>query len=69
MLDETLIFSNTDTNKSDYASKRLPYPLEEGNIDSYLKLVSTLYSDEERHKLEWAIGSVITGDSKHIQSF
>ncbi len=69
MLDETLIFSNTETNKSDYASKRLSYPLEEGNIDSYLKLVSTLYSDEERHKLEWAIGSVITGDSKHIQKF
>ena len=69
MLDETLIFSNTETNKSDYASKRLSYPLEEGNIDSYMKLVSTLYSDEERHKLEWAIGSVITGDSKHIQKF
>ena len=69
MLDETLIFSNTETNKSDYASKRLSYPLEEGNIDSYLKLMSTLYSDEERHKLEWAIGSVITGDSKHIQKF
>ena len=69
MLDETLIFSNTETNKNDYASKRLSYPLEEGNIDSYLKLVSTLYSDEERHKLEWAIGSIITGDSKHIQKF
>lgn len=69
MLDETLIFSNTETNKSDYASKRLSYPLEEGNIDSYLKLMSTLYSDEERHKLEWAIGSVITGDSKRIQKF
>ena len=35
MLDETLIFSNTETNKSDYASKRLAYPLEQGNIDSY----------------------------------
>ena len=69
MLDETLIFSNTETNKSDYASKRLSYPLEEGNIDSYLKLMSTLYSDEERHKLEWAIGSVITGESKRIQKF
>ena len=69
MLDETLIFSNTETNKNDYASKRLAYPLEKGNIDSYSKLVSTLYSDEERHKLEWAIGSIITGDSKHIQKF
>ena len=69
MLDETLIFSNTKTNKNDFASKRLNYPLEKGNIDSYLKLVSTLYSDEERHKLEWAIGSIITGDSKNIQKF
>ena len=69
MLDETLIFSNTQTNKSNYASRKLAYPLEEGNIDSYLKLVSTLYSDEERHKIEWAIGSVITGDSRFIQKF
>ena len=30
MLDEKLIFSNTDVKKRDYASKKLPYPLEEG---------------------------------------
>ena len=69
MLDETLIFSNTPTNKEDYASKKLAYPLEEGSIESYDKLISTLYSKEERHKLEWAIGSIVTGDSKHIQKF
>src|SRR5574344_709510 len=32
MLDEKLIFSNTETNKNDYASKRLSYPLETGDI-------------------------------------
>lgn len=69
MLDESLIFSNTVTTKKDYASKRLPYPLEEGNITSYDKIISTLYTEEERHKLEWAIGSVVTGDSKYIQKF
>lgn len=69
MLDETLIFSNTKTTKEDYASKKLPYPLEKGSIAAYDKLMSTLYTEEERHKLEWAIGSVITGDSKHIQKF
>ena len=69
MLDEKLIFSNTETNKKDYASKRLNYPLEEGNITAYDKLVSTLYSEEERHKIEWAIGSIVTGDSKKIQKF
>ena len=69
MLDESLIFSNTVTTKKDYASKRLPYPLEQGSISAYDKLISTLYSEEERHKLEWAIGSIVTGDSKHIQKF
>lgn len=69
MLDEKLIFSNTETNKKDYASKRLSYPLEPGDISAYEKLISTLYSEEERHKIEWAIGSIVTGDSKKIQKF
>ena len=68
-LDEQLIFANTPTNKKDYASKRLPYPLESGDISAWDKLVSTLYSPEERHKIEWAIGSVVTGDSKRLQKF
>jgi hypothetical protein len=69
MLDEKLIFSNTETNKKDYASKRLNYPLEAGDTSSYEKLISTLYSEEERHKIEWAIGSVVSGDSKKLQKF
>ena len=69
MLDETILFSNSGTNKEDYASKRLPYSLEQGSISAYEKLISTLYTPEERHKLEWAIGSIVTGDSKHIQKF
>lgn len=69
MLDEKLIFSNYETNKKDYASKRLNYPLEEGSIAAYDKLISTLYSEEERHKIEWAIGSIVSGDSKRIQKF
>lgn len=68
-LDEKLIFSNSETNKKDYASKRLNYPLEPGSIEAWDKLVSTLYTKEERHKIEWAIGSIVTGDSKRIQKF
>ncbi len=68
-LDETLIFSNTETCKNDYASKRLNYPLESGSITAYDKLISTLYSEEERYKLEWAIGAIVTGESKRIQKF
>ena len=31
--------------------------------------MSTLYSPPERAKIEWAIGSIIAGDSKKIQKF
>ena len=68
-LDEKLIFANDDPKKEDYASKKLPYPLTPGECPSYDKIMSTLYSPEERHKIEWAIGSIVTGDSKHIQKF
>lgn len=69
MLDEKLIFSNNETTKKDYASKRLTYPLEKGDISAWDKLIGTLYSKEERHKIEWSIGAIVTGDSKNIQKF
>ena len=69
MLDEKLIFANDKVLKRDYASKRLPYPLEEGETQAWNRLVSTLYSEEERHKIEWAIGSIVSGDSKKLQKF
>ena len=69
MLDENLIFSNTKVNKKDYASKRLSYPLEPGDHSAWDQLISTLYSDAERHKIEWAIGAIVSGDSKDIQKF
>lgn len=68
-LNQKIIFANTETTKKDYSSIRLPYPLEDGDHSAYDKLMSTLYSDEERHKLEWAIGSIVTGDSKKLQKF
>ena len=69
VLDEKLIFSNTVTTREDYASKKLKYPLEPGTITAYDALMSTLYSPEEREKLEWAIGAIVSGDSKKIQKF
>ena len=68
-LDEKLVFANDGTNKTDYASKRLSYPLEPGAYPAYEQIISTLYSEEERHKLEWAIGSIVSGESKNLQKF
>ena len=68
-LDEKLIFSNQKTKKRDYASKKLNYPLEKGSIEAWKRLMSVLYSEEELHKIEWAIGAVVSGDSKNLQKF
>lgn len=68
-LDEQLTFSNTPVCKKDYVSKKLPYPLEKGSHDAFDEIISTLYDEEERAKLEWAIGAIVSGDSRDIQKF
>ena len=68
-LDETLIFSNMERKRENYSSKQLGYPLERGDHSAWDRLLSVLYSEEEAHKIEWAIGSIVSGDSKWIQKF
>ena len=68
-LDSKVLFSNSEVKKTDYASKKLSYALEGGDISAWDELVGTLYSVEERAKIEWAIGSIVSGDSKKIQKF
>jgi energy-coupling factor transporter ATP-binding protein EcfA2 len=68
-LDSKVMFANSEIKKSDYASRRLSYPLQAGDISAWDELVGTLYSVEERAKIEWAIGSVVAGDSRKIQKF
>lgn len=68
-LDDNLTFANTEVKKTDYVSRRLPYAIAPGDCSAWNELVGTLYSEEERAKIEWAIGSVIAGDSKKIQKF
>lgn len=68
-LDETIIFSNTVPNKKTYSTKHLDYPLERGDISAWDSLISVLYEPEERHKIEWVIGSIVSGDSKKLQKF
>lgn len=68
-LDDKLIFANTEVVKEDYATKRLPYPLEEGDHSSWDEILETLYTPEERAKIEWAIGSVIAGEARYLQKF
>lgn len=68
-LDSDITFLNDDTRKEDYRSKKLNYVFEDIPTPNYDELISTLYDEEERKKIEWAIGSIIAGDSKTIQKF
>lgn len=68
-LDNKVIFSNTDVRREDYSTHRLSYPLQEGPITNYEELISTLYEPDERKKIEWAIGAIVSGDSTWIQKF
>jgi energy-coupling factor transporter ATP-binding protein EcfA2 len=68
-LDSKILFSNSEAKKTDYASRKLSYALSAGDTSAWDELVGTLYSVEERAKIEWAIGSIVAGDSKKIQKF
>ena len=68
-LDKKLVFANSPIEKTDYATKRLAYSLEAGDVSAWDEIVGTLYSPEERHKIEWIIGSIVSGDSKKLQKF
>lgn len=68
-LNETLTFADSEVKKSDYSSKRLPYSMSEGPCAAWDELVGTLYNAEERAKIEWSIGAILSGDAKRIQKF
>lgn len=68
-LDENLIFANQDLKKDDFATKRLNYPLEEGPHDAYDELMNVLYYPEEKRKIEYIIGAIVSGASKTLQKF
>ena len=68
-LDEQLTFADTPVKKTDYVSKRLSYSLTDGPCPAWDELISTLYDIDERTKIEWCIGAIVSGESKRIQKF
>lgn len=64
-----VVFQNDEITREDYVTRKLPYAIGPGTMDCYQDLMNTLYAESERRKLEWAIGCVISGDSKRVQKF
>ncbi len=68
-LDRTIIFQDTPLKRELYSTMCLPYSLSDCETPNYETLISTLYEPSEREKIEWAIGSIFTGDSRSLQKF
>lgn len=68
-LDDKLVFADQEVKKEDYVSRKLPYCLKPGSHDAFDEIIGTLYSEENQKKIEWAIGSIVSGDSRKIQKF
>lgn len=68
-LDEELTFQDQPVTREDFASKRVQYALSDEFPEAWNEIVGTLYDDEERAKIEWAIGAIVAGDGKRIQKF
>lgn len=68
-LDQNLTFADDPPDRKKYASKTLPYSLNDGECPAYEEIISTLYDPIEREKLEWSVGSILAGDSKKNQKF
>ncbi len=70
-LDQKPVFKSDPVKRSDYASFRLSYDIDpdERNIEMYDTMMSTLYSVNERRKIEWALGCCLSGEASKIQKF
>lgn len=68
-LDHKLVFKSDPYRREDYSTTRLPYDIVEMDTPAFDKMIETLYYPQERKKIMWAIGSILSGDSKKIQKF
>ena len=67
--DSSIKFLNSKIKKKDYSTGPLDYNFEEGSTEYWDHLLGVLYDPDEQEKIEWMIGSIISGDSKTIQKF
>ena len=66
-LDPKITFADEETAREDYVMHKLDYVMAPGDCSAWHRLVGRLYNEEDKRKIEWAIGALITGDSRKIQ--
>lgn len=68
-LDTKVVFKSEPPSKTLYSSHRLPYDPIEMETPNYDRMMSVLYSDSDRQKIEWLIGVGLAGDNDKVQKF
>lgn len=68
-LDQDLVFADETTTAADLASFKLPYLLEGGDPEAWNRIMTTNYDEDNRRKIEWAIGCIIAGETMKIHKF
>lgn len=68
-LDQRLVFADQEPTKEDAATFKMPYALSDAPCPAWDEICEMLYDPDERAKIEWAIGSILTGEAKDIQKF
>ena len=66
-LDSDITFIGEKVTPEMYRSKTLPYTPAEQPIDCYDRLMSVLYSEDDRKKIEWLVGAILCRESKNIE--
>ena len=64
-----VIFKNMEVEREDYCVNKLDYAIEEGSTESWDTLIDVLYEPIEKEKIEWLMGSIISGYSQVMQKF
>lgn len=65
-LDQKIIFADQTPTKVDAATFKMSYSLSPTPPVAWESLLEPLYDANERLKIEWAIGSIFTGDAAHL---
>lgn len=65
-LDQKIVFADETPSKADAATFKMSYALSPAAATAWDTLLDRLYDQNERLKIEWAIGSIFTGDSAKL---
>lgn len=68
-LDTKVVFKSEPPSKALYSSHRLQYDPIDMATPNYDRLMSVLYSESDRQKIEWLIGVGLAGDNDKVQKF